>query len=235
MSRQRLIALVLLTLLIGTGCSKKDSTHAATAEEENNASSAPVTKDNKVIMGNDPNAKFTASQTSINSFESSNTYNNYGFAYRYERRSGDGQEHFYKSIQEFTKNDLTNQRNLLAETWVEITQQEWLATKQHYDQTRELVDLNPKLLQSTPLYQKLLQFLDEQNARQVQFEKQRADFDAEFKRRSEEFDKRWNESTQPSTRSHDDEMTQPEVSDNPPEVESDLSSKDSQKQDSSAL
>lgn len=235
MSRQRLIALVLLTLLIGTGCSNKDSTHATTAEEENNASSAPVTKDEKVIMGNDPNAKFTASQTSINSFESSNTYNNYGFAYRYERRSGDGQAHFYKSIQEFTKNDVTNQRNLLAETWVEITQQEWLATKQHYDQTRELVDLNPKLLQSTPLYQKLLQFLDEQNARQAQFEKQRADFDAEFKRRSEEFDKRWNESTQPSSRSHEAEMTQPEVSDNPPEVESGQSSNDSQKQDSSAL
>lgn len=235
MSKQRLIALVLLTFVIGNGCSKKDPIHAATAEEENNASSVPVTKDDKVIMGNDPNAKFTASQTSINSFESSNTYNNYGFAYRYEHRSGDGQEHFYKSIQEFTKNDLTNQRNLLAETWVEITQQEWLATKQHYDQTRELVDLNPKLLQSTPLYQKLLQFLDEQNARQAQFEKQRADFDAEFKRRSEEFDKRWNESTQPSSRSHEAEMTQPEVGDNPPEVESDQSNDNSQKKDSSAL
>ncbi|MCU4304788.1 hypothetical protein KTH06_02930 [Acinetobacter ursingii] len=235
MLKQRLIPLVLLTLLIGNGCSKKDSTHATTAGEENNASSAPVAKDEKVTMGDDPNAKFTASQTSINSFESSNTYNNYGFAYRYERRSGDGQEHFYKSIQEFTKNDVTNQRNLLAETWVEISQQEWLETKQHYDQTRELVDLNPKLLQSTPLYQKLLQFLDEQNTRQAQFEKQRADFDAEFKRRSAEFDKRWNESTQPSSRSPEAEIPQPELSDRQQEVESDQSSDDSQKQESSAL
>lgn len=227
MLKQRLIPLVLLTLLIGNGCSKKDSTPARTAGEENNTSSAPVAKDDKVIMGDDPNAKFTASQTSINSFESSNTYNNYGFAYRYERRSGDGQEHFYKSIQEFTKNDLTNQRNLLAETWVEITQQEWLATKEHYDQTRELVDLNPKLLQSTPLYQKLLQFLDEQNARQAQFEKERAELEANFNRQQADFDKHWNESTQPSSRSHDAEITQPE--DNPPAVESDSSSDDSQK------
>ncbi|MCH2003902.1 hypothetical protein [Acinetobacter ursingii] len=235
MLKQRLIALILLTFVIGNGCSKNDSTHATAAGEENNASSAPVAKDEKVTMGDDPNAKFTASQTSINSFESSNTYNDYGFAYHYERRSGDGQEHFYKSIQEFTKNDLTNQRNLLAETWVEITQQEWLETKQHYDQTRELVDLNPKILQSTPIYQKLLQFLDEQNTRQAQFEKQRADFDAEFKRRSEEFDKRWNESSQSSSRSHEAEITQPELSDNQQEVESDQSSDDSQKQESSAF
>lgn len=235
MLKQRLIPLVLLTLLIGNGCSKKDSTHATTAGEENNASSAPVAKDDKVIMSDDPNAKFTASQTSINSFESSNTYNNYGFAYRYERRSGDGHEHFYKSIQEFTKNDVTNLRNLLAETWVEITQQEWLETKQHYDQTRELVDLNPKLLQSTPIYQKLLQFLNEQNARQAQFEKQRAEFEANFNRQRADFDKHWNESTQPSSRSHDAEITQPEVSDNSPAVESDSSSDDSQKQDSSAF
>lgn len=235
MSKQRLTALVLLTLLIGNGCSKKDSTHATTAGDENNSSSVQVGKNDRVIMGNDPDAKFTASQTTINSFESSNTFNNYGFAYHYESRSGDGQEHFYKSIQEFTKNDLTNQRDLLAETWVEISKEEWLKTKQHYEQTRELVDLNPKILQSTPLYQKLLQFLDEQNARQAQFEKQRADFDAEFKRRSVEFDKRWNESTQPSSRSHDAEMTQPEVNDNSPAVQSDQSSDESQKQDSSAL
>ncbi len=235
MSKQRLTVLVLLTLLIGNGCSKKDSTHATTAGEEKNASSAPVAKNDRVIMGDDPNAKFTASQTSINSFESSNTYNNYGFAYRYERRSGDGQEHFYKSIQEFTRNDLTNQRNLLAETWIEITQQEWLETKQHYDQTRELVDLNPKLLQSTPIYQKLIQFIDEQNARQVQFEKQRAEFEANFNRQRADFDKRWNESTQPSSRSHDTEKTQSVASNNSPAVESDQSSNDSQKQDSSAF
>lgn len=235
MLKQRLIPLVLLTLLIGNGCSKKDSTHATNTEEENNAPSAPVAKDDRVIMGDDPNAKFTASQTSINSFESSNTFNNYGFAYRYEHRSGDGQEHFYKSIQEFTKNDVTSQRNLLAETWVEITQQEWLETKEHYDQTRELVDLNPKILQSTPIYQKLIQFIDEQNARQTQFEKQRAEFEANFNRQRADFDKHWNESTQPSSRSHDAEITQPEVSDNSPAVESDSSSDDSQKQDSSAL
>lgn len=235
MSKQRLTALVLLTLLIGNGCSKKESTHTTAAGEENNSSSVQVGKNDRVIMGDDPNAKFTASQTSINSFESSNTYNNYGFAYRYERRSGDGQEHFYKSIQEFTENDLTNQRNLLAETWVEITQQEWLETKQHYDQTRELVDLNPKLLQATPIYQKLIQFIDEQNARQVQFEKQRAEFEANFNRQRADFDKRWNESTQPSSRSHDAEKTQSGASNNSPAVESDQSNDDSQKQDSSAF
>lgn len=235
MSKQRLTALVLLTLLIGNGCSKKDSTHTKTVGDENNSSSALVAKNDRVIMGDDPNAKFTASQTSINSFESSNTYNNYGFAYRYERRSGDGQEYFYKSIQEFTKNDLTNQRNLLAETWVEITQQEWLETKQHYEQTRELVDLNPKLLHATPIYQKLIQFIDEQNARQVQFEKQRAEFEANFNRQRADFDKRWNESTQPSSRSYDTEKTQSGASNNSPAVESDQSNDDSQKQDSSAF
>lgn len=235
MSKQRLIALVLLALIVGSGCSKKDHSDVTTVEESTSSSAVQAAKNDKVIISDDPNAKFTASQTSINSFESSNTYNNYGFAYRYERRSGDGQEHFYKSIQEFTKNDLTNQRNLLAETWVEITQQEWLETKQHYDQTRELVDLNPKILQSTPLYQKLLQFLDEQNARQAQFEKQRADFDAEFNRRSAEFDKRWNESTQSTSRLHGAEMTQPEVNDNTPAIESDQSSDESQNQDSNAF
>ena len=235
MSKQRLIPLVLLTLVIGNGCSKKDSTHATTSGDENNSSSVQVRKNDRVIMGNDPNAKFTASQTSINSFESSHTYNNYGFAYRYERRSGDGQEHFYKSIQEFTKNDLTNQRNLLAETWVEISKEEWLKTKQHYDQTRELVDLNPKLLQSTPLYQKLLQFLDEQQARQAQFEKQHADFDKEFKRRSADFDKRWNESTQPTSRTDKAEMIHEDDGDNTSIVESDQSSYGSQNQDSNAF
>lgn len=235
MSKRRLNALVLLTLLIGNGCGKKESTHTTAAGEENNSSSVQVGKNDRVIMGDDPNAKFTASQTSINLFESSNTYNNYGFAYRYERRSGDGQEHFYKSIQEFTKNDLTNHRNLLSETWIEITQQEWLETKQHYDQTRELVDLNPKLLQATPIYQKMIKFIDQQNARQMKFEKQRAEFEANFNRQRADFDKRWNESTLPSLRSHDAEKTQSGASNNSPAVESDQSNNDSQKQDSSAF
>lgn len=137
----------------------------------------------------------------------------------------------FKNLQKW----FNQSKESIGKTWVEITQQEWLETKQHYDQTRELVDLNPKILQSTPLYQKLLQFLDEQNARQAQFEKQRADFDAEFNRRSAEFDKRWNESTQSTSRLHGAEMTQPEVNDNTPAIESDQSSDESQNQDSNAF
>lgn len=234
MFKERLIPLVLLTFLIGSGCSKKDNSND-TAVEKANSSSAQAAKDDKVIMGDDPNAKFTASQTTINSFESSNTFNNYGFAYHYEIRSGDGQEHFYKSIQEFTKNDLTDQRNLLAENWVEITKQEWLETKQHYDQTGEILDLNPRLLKSTPLYQKLIQFLNEQQARQAEFEKQRADFNAEFNRQRTEFDKSWNESNHQTSRSSDRKTVHEDEPDNSQPAELDQPNDESQKPDPNAL
>lgn len=213
-----------LTLILGSGCSNNDHTNVAGDNSSSHSKSS---------VNNDPNAKFTAQQTSVNSFESSNTYNNYGFAYRYESRSGDGKEYFYKSIQEFVNNDVTNQRNILAESWVEIPKEEYAQTKQHYDQTREIIDLHPEILQSTPIYKQFLQFLEEQQARQAQLEKERADFnaqfeqrraefDADFNRKRAEFDKSWNESKQPSTQSinpdttHKDaiddiQMTEPEL------------------------
>ncbi|MDO5544149.1 MAG: hypothetical protein Q4F77_12745 [Acinetobacter sp.] len=205
MIHSKFFYVVFLTLLLGSGCSKNDEMNSAVEKSPSNSKS-------NVKISNDPNAKFMAQQTSVNSFESSNTYNNYGFAYRYESRSGDGKEYFYKSIQEFMSDDFTNQRHILAETWTEISKEEYLQTREHYDQTRELIDLHPEILQSTPIYQKFLQFLEEQQARRAEFEKKRADFDAEFNRKRAEFDaefnrkrtefdKRWTESTRPSPQS----------------------------------
>lgn len=116
MIKSNLWHIIFLTILLGSGCSENDHTNVA---GDNSLSHS------KTSVNNDPNAKFTAQQTSVNSFESSNTYNNYGFAYRYESRNGDGKEYFYKSIQEFVSNDVTNQRNILAESWVEIPKEEY--------------------------------------------------------------------------------------------------------------
>ena len=229
--------IVFLTLILGSGCSKNDQTNVA----EDHSSSQ-----HKSSVNNDPNAKFIAQQTSINSFESSHTYNNYGFAYRYESRSGDGKEYFYKSIQEFTNNDITNQRNILAESWVEIPKEEYAQTKQHYDQTREIIDLHPEILQSTPIYQKFLQFLEEQQARQAEFDKKRADFkaefeqkradfDAEFNRKRAEFDKNWDESTQPSAKSKNLNTVHKDALDDVQMTESELSDHESQPESTSAL
>ncbi|WP_168396100.1 hypothetical protein [Acinetobacter indicus] len=237
MIQSNFLHVVFLTLLLGSGCSKNDHLNIA----GDNSSSY-----NKSSVNNDPNAKFTVQQTSVNSFESSNTYNNYGFAYRYESRSGDGKEYFYKSIQEFTNNDITNQRNILAESWVEIPKEEYAQTKQHYDQTREIIDLHPEILQSTPIYQKFLQFLEEQQARQAEFEKKRADFkaefekkradfDAEFNRKRAEFDKNWDESTQSSTKSKNLNTVHNDAVDDVQMTESELSDHESQPESTSAL
>lgn len=224
-------------LILGSGCSKNDHTNVA---GDNSSSHS------KTSVNNDPNAKFAAKQTSVNSFESSNTYNNYGFAYRYESRSGDGKEYFYKSIQEFVSNELTNQRNILAESWVEIPEEEYAQTKQHYDQTREIIDLHPEILQSTLIYKKFLQFLKEQQVRQAQFEKERADFDAqfeqkradfdaEFNRKRAEFDTNWDESSQPSTKSKNLNTVHNDTVDDVQMTESELSDHDSQPESTSAL
>ena len=229
--------IVFLTLILGSGCSKNDQTNVA----EDHSSSQ-----HKSSVNNDPNAKFIAQQTSINSFESSHTYNNYGFAYRYESRSGDGKEYFYKSIQEFVNNDVTNQRNILAESWVEIPLDEYVQTKQHYDQTREIIDLHPEILQSTPIYKKFLQFLEEQQARRAQFEKERADFDAQFKqRRAEfdadfnqkpaEFDKNWNEPVPPSTQSKNLDTVHKNTFDDIQMAERELTDNESQSENTNAL
>lgn len=196
--KYRTLSIILLMIFTGTGCNKKDNA-ALQSTEKSSASPADVAE--SIQMGNDPNTKFTAPHTTINSFEHSNTHNNYGFAYVYERRSGDGQTHFYKSIQEFNQNNFSNQRNVLTETWVEISEQEWLKTKQHYEQTGELVDLTPKILQSTAIFVKYQQFLQQQQALQAQFNKERAEFDAEFKRRQAEFDRNWNEPLPPTSQS----------------------------------
>ncbi|MFW1744480.1 hypothetical protein [Acinetobacter johnsonii] len=229
--------IIFLTLILGSGCSKNDQMHAAGDSSSSHS---------KTRVNNDPNAKFTAQETSVNSFESSNTYNNYGFAYRYESRSGDGKEYFYKSIQEFESNELTNQRNILAESWIEIPEEEYAQTKQHYDQTREIIDLHPEILQSTLIYKKFLQFLEEQQVRQAQFEKERADFDAqfeqkradfdaEFNRKRAEFDKNWDESTQPSTKSKNLNTVHNDTVDDVQMTESELSDHDSQPESTSAL
>ncbi len=236
MIKSNFLHIVFLTLLLGSGCSKNDQTNV-----EGDSSSSH----SRTSVNNDPNAKFTAQQTSVNSFESSNTYNNYGFAYRYESRSGDGEEYFYKSIQEFVSNDVTNQRNILAESWVEIPKEEYAQTKQHYDQTREIIDLHPEILQSTPIYKKFLQFLEEQQVRQAQFEKERADFkaefeqkradfDAEFNRKRAEFDKNWDESTQPSAKSKNLNTVHKDALDDVQMTESGLSDHDSQPESTSA-
>lgn len=237
MIKLNFLHIAFLTLILGSGCSKNDHTNIA---EDNSPSHS------KSSVNNDPNAKFTAKQTSVNSFESSNTYNNYGFAYRYESRSGDGEEHFYKSIQEFMNNDITNQRNILAETWTEISKEEYLQTRQLYDETRELIDLHPEILQSTPIYQKFLQFLEEQQDRQAEFERkradfkaefeqQRADFNAEFNRKHAEFDKSWTESMQPSTQSKNLDTAHEEVLDDIQIEEPKLSDQESQPDNTSVL
>lgn len=237
MIKLNFLHIAFLTLILGSGCSKNDHTNIA---EDNSPSHS------KSSVNNDPNAKFTAKQTSVNSFESSNTYNNYGFAYRYESRSGDGEEYFYKSIQEFVNNDVTNQRNILAESWVEIPQEEYAQTKQHYDQTREIIDLHPEILQSTPIYKKFLQFLEEQQARRAQFEKERADFDAQFKqRRAEfdadfnqkraEFDKNWNEPVHPSTQSKNLDTVHKNTLDDIQMAEHELVDNESQSENTNAL
>lgn len=250
MVKSNFLHVIFLTLILGSGCSKNDHTNVIGDKSSANSKS-------NVNISNDPNAKFIAQQTTLNSFESSNTYNNYGFAYRYESRSGDGEEHFYKSIQEFTNNDITNQRNILAETWVEVSKEEYLQTEQHYDQTGELVDLQPKILQSTPIYQKFVQFVEEQQARQAEFEKKRADFNAEFEQRradfdadfnrknadfeakfndkSAEFDKNWDESTQPSIKSKNLDSAQKETLENLEITEPELLDDESQPENSSAL
>lgn len=238
---------VFLTIILGSGCSKNEPPNVAEKKaSSNNQSDLNPEVNNEPDVNNDPNTKFTAQHTSINSFETSNTFNNYGFAYRYESRSGDAKEHFYKSIQEFMANDITNQRDILAETWVEISKQEYLQTKQHYDQTRELSDLNPKILQSTPIYQKFLQFLEEQQVRQAQFEKKRADFDAEFERsradfdteferKRAEFNKNWNEPTQSAIKSKDEDTTHKNVIDDIQITQPEFSDEDSERENSSAL
>ncbi|WP_122902253.1 hypothetical protein [Acinetobacter sp. B51(2017)] len=237
MIKLNFLHIVFLTLILGSGCSKNDHTNIA---EDNSPSHS------KSSVNNDPNAKFTAQQTSVNSFESSNTYNNYGFAYRYESRSGDGKEYFYKSIQEFVNNDVTNQRNILAESWVEIPQEEYAQTKQHYDQTREIIDLHPEILQSTPIYKKFLQFLEEQQARQTQFEKERADFDAQFEQRRAkfdadfnqkraEFDKNWNEPVHPSTQSKNLDTVYKNTFDDIQMAEHELVDNESQSENTNAL
>lgn len=239
MIKSKFLYIVFLTLLLGSGCSKNDQMNSAVEKSSSNSKS-------NVNINNDPNAKFMAQQTSVNSFESSNTYNNYGFAYRYESRSGDGEEHFYKSIQEFMNNDITNQRNILAETWTEISKEEYLQTRQLYDETRELIDLHPEILQSTPIYQKFLQFLEEQQDRQAEFEKkraefkaefeqQRADFNAEFNRKHAEFDKSWTESMQPSTQSKNLDTAHEEVLDDIQIEEPKLSDQESQPDNTSVL
>lgn len=227
---------VFLTIILGSGCSKNEPPNVAEKKASSNKQSDLNPEvNNEPDVSNDPNAKFTAQHTNINSFETSNTFNNYGFAYRYESRSGDAKEHFYKSIQEFTANDITNQRNILAETWVEISKQEYLQTKQHYDQTRELSDLSPKILQSTPIYQKFLQFLEEQQVRQAQFEKKRADFDTEFERKRAEFNKNWNEPTQSAIKSKDEDTTHKNVIDDIQITQPESSDEDSERENSSAL
>lgn len=230
---------VFLTLILGSGCSKNDQTNIAGEKTSS-------TSESNVNISNDPNAKFIAQQTTLNSFESSHIFNNYGFAYRYESRSGDGEEHFYKSIQEFTNNDITNQRDILAETWVEISKEEYLQTKQHYDQTRNLNDLHPEILESTQIYQKFLQFLEEQQARQAEFEKKRADFnaefeerradsDAEFNRKHAEFDKNWDESTQPPTKLKNIDTTHKDALDDIQMTEPELADDESQPENTRAL
>ena len=185
MLKAHCVAVSLLTLLLGSGCTPH------------------------VKISDDPNEKFTAQQTTINSFENSNTFNNYGFSYHYESRSGNGKTYFYKSIQEFSDNDFTNQRNILAETWVEIEKEEYLQTQQHYDQTGKIVDLHPEILQATPIYQKFLQFLEQQQARHAQFEKERTEFDKAFKHRQAKFDAEFNKNWD-STNKLDTVLTEPD-------------------------
>ena len=62
--------IIVLTLILGSGCSKNDQTNVAGDHPASHSQSS---------VNNDPDAKFIAQQTTINSFESSNTYNNYGF------------------------------------------------------------------------------------------------------------------------------------------------------------
>lgn len=179
---------IFLVLVVGSGCSKNDPSDPSASERKTAISLAPVNKAATINMGHDPDQKFQASHTTINSFQSSNTYNNYGFAYVYERRSGDGQVHYYKSIQEIVIDTFSNQKNILAETWVEISQDEWLQSEQHYKQHGELTDLEPEILQATGIYQKRQQFLQQLQLRQQQFEKERTDFEDRFKQRKAEFD-----------------------------------------------
>lgn len=180
--------LLLLAVLMGSGCSKNDPSDPNSSEGKTAISLAPVNTVPTINMGHDPDEKFKATHTTINSFQRSNTYNNYGFAYVYERRSGDGQVHYYKSIQEFVLDNFTNHKNILAETWVEISDTEWQQSEQHYKQSGELIDLEPEILQATGIYLKRQQFLAQQQQRQQQFEHERAEFDARFKQRKAEFD-----------------------------------------------
>lgn len=144
------------------------------------------------LLKRKPVEKFAAANTTINSFESTNTFNSYGFAYRYEKRSDDNQSHYYKMIQEFEDNHISGRRTILNEAWVEITPQEWLSTQHYYEKTHQIQDLNPKILQSTNLFANMQQFLQQQQARNQRFKAEQAEFMRDFNQRRVDFDKNFN-------------------------------------------
>ena len=113
--------------------------------------------------GHEPEAKFTVQNTQINTFQAANSYNGSGFAYVYQRRSGEGAAHYYKLIQEFQDigfNSAFPDRQILAEHWIEITENEWIETYDNYQKTGKLKDLYPQAFQDSLLYQKRLAFLN---------------------------------------------------------------------------
>ena len=134
----------------------------ALTEQKNHAGTIP-TRYPVLAEGNQPESKFTVQNTHINSFEASNTYNGYGFAYIYQQRSGEGEAHYYKLIQEFQEvgfNSSFPDRKILAEHWFEITENEWLETQASYQETSKITDLYPQAFANSSLYQKRLAFLN---------------------------------------------------------------------------